>query len=212
MLLYSGESKFKDLRQLLFQFKTLVTQMIPSISRPLSPKLSSYNDLPCSSLLEKSKFLVILWIKLVLLLRLECRFYCIACLSTWCFRLLLRPYSVFLRLEHLSCFLAGLDWPHSGISLCILRKPQCQYLRFRCRIGRCVWSTGYRDVYLFVGLESRRKQDDVSICEPVGEVEFVVASEDDVEVETFDSDVGEVADKARVGSVIYFFAELLVLL
>ena len=63
-----------------------------------------------------------------------------------------------------------------------------------------------------MGLEGGAQQDDVSVCEPVGEVKFVVASENNVEVETFDRCVREVPHETRVGRVVYLLAQFLVLL
>lgn len=60
ILLYSGASKLRERRELLFQLRTLVTQITPSISRPVSLRFSSSKDRPWSSLLAKSKFLVML--------------------------------------------------------------------------------------------------------------------------------------------------------
>lgn len=69
-----------------------------------------------------------------------------------------------------------------------------------------------RKSYFFLRLEGGGEEDDVAIGEAVGKVEFVVASEDDIEVETFDGDVGEVAHKAGIGSMVYLFAKLFVFL
>ena len=63
-----------------------------------------------------------------------------------------------------------------------------------------------------VAFEGGGEQDDVPVGEAVGEVELVVASVDEVEVETFDCGVAEGPHEAAVGRVVYLPAQLLVLL
>lgn len=67
-------------------------------------------------------------------------------------------------------------------------------------------------MYFFVSFECRGEQDDIAIGEPVGEVELIVAAEDEVEVEALGGGCSEVADEAGVGLVVDLPAQLLVLL
>ena len=63
MLVYLGLSKFKTIRLLLFQFRTEVIQITPSISILLLAMFSYYNERPFYSFDEKSRFFVMLYIK-----------------------------------------------------------------------------------------------------------------------------------------------------
>lgn len=66
--------------------------------------------------------------------------------------------------------------------------------------------------YFFVGFEGRGKQYDIAIGEPVGEVEFVIAAEDEVEIEALGRGCSEVADEAGVGLMVDLPAQLFILL
>lgn len=63
MLVYLGLSKFRTLRLLLFQFRTEVMQMTPSMSILLLAMFSYYNERPFYSFDEKSRFFVMLYVK-----------------------------------------------------------------------------------------------------------------------------------------------------
>lgn len=63
-----------------------------------------------------------------------------------------------------------------------------------------------------VTFEGRREEDDVPVGKAIAEVEFIVASVDDVEVETFDSRVAEGSHETAIGRVVDLPAKLLVLL
>jgi len=67
-------------------------------------------------------------------------------------------------------------------------------------------------MYFLVRLQRRSQQNQVAIGESVGEVELVVASVNEVEVEAFDGCGGKGAYEAGVGSVLYFSAELSIFL
>lgn len=66
--------------------------------------------------------------------------------------------------------------------------------------------------YFLVRFECGDEQDEVAIGEAIGEVELVIAPEDEVEVKALGWDCCEVADEAGVGLVAYLAAQLLVLL
>jgi hypothetical protein len=61
-------------------------------------------------------------------------------------------------------------------------------------------------------LEGGDEQDEVAVGEAVGEVELIVAAEDEVEVEAFGRHCCEVAHEAGVGFVVDLTAQLLILL
>jgi hypothetical protein len=63
-----------------------------------------------------------------------------------------------------------------------------------------------------VVLEGWGEEDDISISESVCEVEFIVSSEDEIEIEAFGCGCSEVSDEAGVGLVVYFAAELFILI
>lgn len=64
MLVYFGLSKFKTLKLLLFQFKTDVIQITPSMSMLLLAIFNYSRDRPFYSFDENSKFFVILFDKI----------------------------------------------------------------------------------------------------------------------------------------------------
>ena len=61
MLVYFGLSRFKTFKLLLFQFKTDVIQMTPSISMLLLAMFNYSKERPFYSLDEKRRFFVILY-------------------------------------------------------------------------------------------------------------------------------------------------------
>ena len=63
-----------------------------------------------------------------------------------------------------------------------------------------------------MALKGWGQQNDIAIGESIAEVKFIIASEDDVEVETFDCGVAEGPDEASVGSMADFTAQLFVLI
>lgn len=63
-----------------------------------------------------------------------------------------------------------------------------------------------------MSLKCRGKKYKIAIWETIGEVEFVIATEDEIEVEGFSSDCGKVADEACIGLMIDFTAELFIFL
>ncbi len=63
MLVYLGLSKFRTLKLLLFQFKTEVMQITPSISILLLAMFSYYNERPFYSFDENRRFFVMLYVK-----------------------------------------------------------------------------------------------------------------------------------------------------
>ena len=56
------------------------------------------------------------------------------------------------------------------------------------------------------------KQDDISVGESVTEMQFIVASKDEIKIETFDCGVAEGSDEAGVGGMIDFSAKLFIFL
>lgn len=63
MLVYLGLSKFRTLKLLLFQFRTEVMQITPSMSILLLAMFSYYNDRPFYSFDENRRFFVMLYVK-----------------------------------------------------------------------------------------------------------------------------------------------------
>lgn len=63
-----------------------------------------------------------------------------------------------------------------------------------------------------MALKSRREKDDISICEPISKIEFIISSENKIKIEAFGGDISKVSNKAGIGSMIDFFAQLFIFL
>lgn len=53
-------------------------------------------------------------------------------------------------------------------------------------------------------LQGRGEKDDVSVWETICEIELIVSSEDEIEIEAFGCGTTEIADEAGVGLMTYF--------
>jgi len=57
-----------------------------------------------------------------------------------------------------------------------------------------------------MALQGRGEKDDISVRETICEIEFIVSSEDEIEIEAFGCGTTEIADKTGVGLMAYFAA------
>ena len=64
----------------------------------------------------------------------------------------------------------------------------------------------------FMSFKGWGQKNDISVCEPIAEMQFIISSEDEIKVETFDGGIAESSDKARVGSMIDFSTKFLIFL
>lgn len=59
-------------------------------------------------------------------------------------------------------------------------------------------------------LQGRGEKDDISIRKTIGEIELIVSSKDEVEIEALGCSAAEIADEASVGLMADFAAKLFI--
>lgn len=59
-------------------------------------------------------------------------------------------------------------------------------------------------------LQRRGQENDISIREAICEIEFIISSEDEIEIEAFSCGTAKIADKAGVGLMANFTAQLFI--
>lgn len=109
MLFKTGLSRLSTFRELLFQLRTLVMQIIPSISIELFARFSYSSTRELSSFDEKSKFFVIAWIIIWLRWLRWCPLGCFKDLCIECITLISELHLFFQHLMALSCYPANSD-------------------------------------------------------------------------------------------------------